>query len=240
MSNANPNIHLKGYTALHVAAEQGSAETVKTLLKFGAETEARTEPRKETAIHLVSCKGDFESFSNKVHLLVEKHADINAQNVEQDTALHLAICRIGTVDAVNVLLKFKSSTELKGRDGHTALQLAISLDREDIATVLLAHSADTNCVDNNGLTPLHLATRSNKISTEFLVRLIDATADVNKEDGNHHTPLYEAITLGKTDKIRLLLSRGAECRPHHEKLQKYLGRPALWQRISVRAPRLSE
>ena len=127
MFNASPNIHLKGYTALHIATEQGAAESVKTLLDFEADPEARTEPRQETPIHLASCQGKFESFSKKIQLLVDKGADIDAQNYEWDTALHLAICRIGTADAINILLKLGASTELKGRNERTPLQYAIFL-----------------------------------------------------------------------------------------------------------------
>ena len=234
MFNASPNIHLKGYTALHIATEQGPAESVKILLDFGADSEARTEPRQETPIHLASCQGRLESFSKKIQLLVDKGADINAQNFERDTALHLAICRIGTADAINILLKSAASTELKGRNQRTPLQYAIFLDREEIAAVLLGHGANPNCADENGLTPLHLAIRSNKISTEFLRRLIDAGANINMEDGNHHTPLYEAITQGRNDAICLLLNHGAECEPHHQELERYLGHPGLLQKLALR------
>jgi ankyrin repeat protein len=240
MFNASPNIHLKGYTALHIATEQGAAESVKTLLEFEADPEARTEPRQETPIHLASCQGKFESFSKKIQLLVDKGANIDAQNYECDTALHLAMCRIGTADAINILLKSGASTELKGRNERTPLQYAIFLDREEIAAVLLGHGANPNCVDENGLTPLHLAIRSSKISTEFLRRLIDAGANINKEDGNHHTPLYEAITQGANDAIILLLNHGAECKPHHQELERYLGQHGLWQKLARRLPWLSE
>lgn len=240
MFNASPNIHLKGYTALHVATEQGPVESVKMLLDFKADPEARTEPRQETPIHLASCQGNFETFSKKVNLLVEARADVDAQNFQGDTALHFAIIRIGTVDAVKALLQSAASTALKGRKEQTVLQLAISLDGEEIADTLLDHGADPNCVGQNGITPLHLAIRSSRISTKFLGRLIIAGADINKEDGNHHSPLYEAITFGRSDAIRLLLNHGAECRPYRKEVEWYRGQSALWQKFALWLQWLSE
>ncbi|KXG47633.1 uncharacterized protein PGRI_015030 [Penicillium griseofulvum] len=234
-ANASANIHLKGYTALHIAAEQGPAESIETLLEFKADPRIRTEPRQETAIHLATCQGEFDTFSKKLRLLLRKGADIDAENFEGDTSLHLAICRIGTVDAVKILLKSGASTEVKGRHGRTPLQYAVFLGREEIATALLRYKANPNCFDNDGFTPLHLAIRSNRISIEFLKMLIEAGVNINQEDGNHHTPLYEAVTQGRHDAVRLLLDHDAKCKPHHPELERRFGQAGFWQNF-VRLP----
>ncbi|KAJ5952463.1 uncharacterized protein N7479_010876 [Penicillium vulpinum] len=239
VSNANPNIRLKGYTALHIAAEQGPPESIENLLEFSADPKIRTKPRQETAIHLATCQGDFESFSRKLRLLLEKGADVDAKNFEGDTALHLAICRMANIDAIKVLVRSGASIEEKGRYGRAPLQYAIFLGREKIAAALLHYKANPNCADDDGLTLLHLAIRSNKISIEFLKRLIKAGADINQEDGNHHTPLYEAIAKGRHDAARLLLDHGANCNPHHPELERRFGR-GFWQNFALRRPWASQ
>lgn len=240
LSRANPNIHWKGYTALDVAAEQGTAQTIKELLEYGADTEARTKSTQETALHLATVQGSFASFNETLQLLLDRNADINATNLESDTVLHLAIRRMGSVDAIKMLLQKGASTELKGRHGRTPLQYAIFLEREELATALLNHKASPDCKDEDGLTPLHLAVKSIKLSISFVELLIENGSSINLEDDHYQTPLFVAATHGRQNIIRLLVDRGAECRPHSAKLETHINHAQSRPRFSLRMPWLSK
>ncbi|KAJ5473101.1 hypothetical protein N7530_007102 [Penicillium desertorum] len=63
--DASPEIYIQGYTALHIAAEQGTAESVRELLRYCTNPNARTRPNQEAAIHLATVQADFTLFKEK-------------------------------------------------------------------------------------------------------------------------------------------------------------------------------
>jgi len=66
---------------------------------------------------------------------------------------------------------------------------------------------DVNCMDAHGESLLHYAARINSI--DVVAALVDAGADVNGPEGEHTTPLEEAVHQGSFESAELLLSRGA-------------------------------
>lgn len=225
-----------GYTALHIAAERGSAEWVRVLLEYGADVKVRTQQRQDTALHLATCQGSFEVFSEKLQLLLGRGADVNAQNADGDTTLHLAIARFGTVSAIETLLAAGASTELKGRKGHTPLLYAIYLAQEAKATMLLESHASPNSHDDRGRTPLHLSIASSRMSIEFIERIINAGADINQEDGEKHTPMYEAAHRDRRNAMRLLLDHGADCQLGNPVLERRVQQVQFWRGLGRGLP----
>lgn len=238
LSHANPNAYLRGYTALHIAAEQGSAETISVLLSYFADPEARTKLTQETALHLATAQGGPASVDKILQLVSVGKANPEARNPDGDTVLHLAIRRMGAA-AIEILLEKGASTETKGRFGRTPLQYAIFLGREDLAMVLLNHEANPYCEDEDGLTPLHLAVKSNKLSISFMEILIGNGSRLNHEDNRRQTPLFVAATYGRRDFIRLLIDRGAECRPHSAELETRISKAQHRSQPGLRIPWLS-
>jgi ankyrin repeat protein len=131
--NGNPNVLHEGYNALHSAAEHGSVEWVKVLLEYGANVNSVTEPRHENALHLATWQSDLEDFLRKLQILQQSHIDLNAQNNDGDTVLHLAIRRFGSVKAIEALLDAGASTERKDTKGRTPLWYAVFLKQEEKA-----------------------------------------------------------------------------------------------------------
>ncbi|GLA35563.1 hypothetical protein AnigIFM63309_011407 [Aspergillus niger] len=202
-----------GYTALHIVSESASAEWVELLLSYGADAQIRTEPGRETSLQLSTFKGNLEEFIRKSKLLLAIRAvrdDIDAQNSSGDTALHLAIARLGTVPAIQPLLDAEASTNIKGRQGRTPLLYALYLEQEAVATALLDKDSDPHALDNHGFSALHYAVASRTISIQFIQRLLDAGVDVNWKDEDGHTPLYLAAQKNKQEVMRLLLNHGAD------------------------------
>ncbi|KAF5862092.1 hypothetical protein ETB97_012157 [Aspergillus alliaceus] len=147
-------------------------------------------------------------------------ADINAQNANGDTVLHLAIARFGTIAAIRLLLKAEASTNIKGRQGRTPLLYALYLEQEAVATLLLNKDSDPYSLDNNGSSALHYAIASERISLGFIERLLSAGVDVNWKDEEGHAPLYLAAQRNKRDAIRLLLDYGADLKLGNLQLEK--------------------
>ncbi|KAK5787733.1 hypothetical protein VI817_010230 [Penicillium citrinum] len=236
LSHANPNIHFKGYTALHVASEQGSLSSLRELLRFAADPTIHTEYNQESVIHLATAQGDATIFSKKLQILLEWGAEINAKNRDGDTALHYLICRIGDPELIVSFLAKGASIEIKGRCGRTPLQYAIFLEQEEIASILLDHDANPFCEDESGVTPLHLAMQSKKLSTAIVERLIGDGSCINQEDKSHRTPLFEAAAYGRHDFIRLLVANGARCSPNSAELESRINQAQSQWRFKVRLP----
>ncbi|RMJ23335.1 STYKc [Aspergillus sp. HF37] len=207
---ANPSILHDGSNALHLAAEHGSPEWVEILLTYAASVKITTRPRSETALHLATCQGDLDLFLRKLRSLYDYGVNLDAQNLDGDTALHLAIARLGSVDSIRALLDAGASTERKGREGRTPLLYAIHLRREDKAGVLLDGGAAVDYADENGRTPLHLAIAKKRIRPALIRRIIDAGPDINQPDRDGRTPLFDAVKLDRPRVAKLLLEHGAD------------------------------
>lgn len=230
--NGNPNVLHEGYNALHFAAEHGSVECVKVLLEYGANVNSVTEPQHENALHLATWQSDLDDFLRKLQILQQSHIDLNAQNNDGDTVLHLAIRRFGSVKAIEAILDAGASTERKDTKGRTPLWYAVFLKQEEKALKLLERGADINCQNETGRTLLHLAVASNRISSQLIEDLISANIDVNRIDHNGNTPLFDAVKLGDRNKIRLLRSHGAKCNLNEPADQRNSAHVNIWQSVS--------
>lgn len=119
-----------------------------------------------TPLHALTYYSEYNSQSiNLLNMLLENGADVHAREVDEATALHIAIdCHgiernIGDIDDQMALslLKFGAEVDAKDRNGQTPLHRAC-LNRYTIgAKALLNHGADINIEDEFGNTPLSLA-----------------------------------------------------------------------------------
>lgn len=103
------------------------------------------------------------------------------------------------------------STIVNTRDsstGETALHIVVA--RRDLTWLefLLSKGANPNLADQDGTTPLMLATRLR--FAEGAEALINHGAQVDKTNDSGETPLIRAVQLRDLPMIRLLLSKGAD------------------------------
>ena len=231
-AGASPDKIHDGLTALHLATKQGPAEKVQILLEHGADVAARTRPHQETALHLATYDRNIE----KLKLLVNRNADVNAQNADGDTTLHMAIARSCTIETVDFLITNGASLEVQGRNGRTPLQYAISLDREDKARWLLHRGANPSAQDNAGRTPLHQSISSKQITVDFIKVLVEVGGEVNQEDNDKHTPLWEAAKYDRRDVICFLVDHDANCQLGSSEYERRVQRAQFWRRFSIGLP----
>lgn len=91
--------------------------------------------------------------------------------------------------------------------GQTALHIVIERRDAGWLAFLLAKGANANLADNEGTTPLMLATRLRFI--EGAETLLDNGAQVDRPNSSGETPLIRAVQLRDLPLIRLLVSKGA-------------------------------
>ena|SRR2546430_1767550 len=98
-----------------------------------------------------------QDYTQIVRILLERGADINAQDQWGRSALMIA-ADAGYLDTVKLLLDWEANVHLKDMRGYTALMRAAWKGHLDIVNALIERGADVNGVDEkHGYTALLLA-----------------------------------------------------------------------------------
>ncbi|KAJ5121784.1 hypothetical protein N7526_008721 [Penicillium atrosanguineum] len=142
-----------------------------------------------------------------IRCALEKGANVNTTNEENQTALMVAIS-FRHEDVVSLLLEWGAKTEKIGTHGETALGTAALRGLDDIAQRLLLHGTDPDSAKNVGKTALSQAAICGSLSMTRL--LLDWGADPNAVSSNGATALACAADNGRIQTARLLLDRGAQ------------------------------
>ena len=223
--NAVSNTEGHTITPLIAAVQSGNLESVKVLLKYGADIEGRGDFKyvsKDHPFHSVSfeaCTPLFVAAGNGnveiLSCLLDSGADLNAvANAEGHTITPLIVAvQSGHLDCVKLLLQYGVDTEGRGgfrvdAPGYPSVSLKICCTPLLVAAVngnvlssLLETGTDINAAE--GLyTPLTMAVRYKHIhAVKFLM---DQGADANLQDKKGYTALhYVAMYYRSFDAIHL-------------------------------------
>lgn len=154
------------------AAQRGDVETVRSLLRTGADVNA-AQGDGMTALHWAAQNGDVAM------MRVLLYAGANLESTTRlggYTPLHLA-SKAGLGDAVRALLEGGSKAGAVTSTGVSVLHFAAEAGRPDAIKALLEHGANVNARDAYaGRTPLMFATAGNRL--EAIKTLLDAGANV--------------------------------------------------------------
>uniref|UniRef100_A0A8C5J7J9 E3 ubiquitin-protein ligase MIB2 n=1 Tax=Junco hyemalis TaxID=40217 RepID=A0A8C5J7J9_JUNHY len=144
-----------GFTALHLAALNNHMEVAEILIKEGRCDVNVKNSRKQSPLHLAVIQGHVAM----VQLLVSQGSDVNAEDEDGDTAMHMALERQQLM-----------ALALEKRDGETGATLLAKLQASGflgnvelnvgtaIACYLAQEGADINYANHRGKSPLDLTT----------------------------------------------------------------------------------
>ena len=196
-------------TPLHLAAEQGTAETVQVLLAASADPNARADSG-VTPLHMAAGVRTAE----KANLLLDAGANLDARANGGETPLHYAAyyrplvghTRHERLTLVEILLAAGADPNARTiSDDHTPLHFAAQHGTAEIVAALLAAGADPNARRKSGWTPLHIAAEFGTATS--VTALLEAGADASAAGRNGMTPFDLAernLNLAGTDVIRRL------------------------------------
>ena len=155
------------------AAARGDIESVRTLLRDGADVNA-AQGDGMTALHWAALRGDAEMVS----VLVYAGANVTSTTrLGAYTPLHLA-SRDGRAEAVTLLLEAGSDANAATTTGATSLHLAAAGGDAPTLTSLLEAGVEVDPQEQaNGQTPLHFAAAAGRL--EAVQALIAHGADVS-------------------------------------------------------------
>jgi uncharacterized protein len=143
-----------------------------------------------------------------IRSLLEKHADVNAPQVDGDTALHWAVYN-DDLQSAELLVRAGANVKAQNRYGVAPLLLACVNGDEAIIGLLLRVGADPNSRAPGGETALMTAARTGKL--EAVKVLLASGADVNaKEPQRGQTALMWAAAEGNLEAVEALIQAGAQ------------------------------
>jgi len=188
--------------ALVSAAREGEAESVRALLRHGAQVNAKDDSG-ATALLAAASNGRGET----VKLLISAGADVNARNNIGRTAL-LSAAANRYAEIVRTLTKAGADVNAKDEDQKTALMLAASAGHAEITQLLIQAGADVNATSASGDTALMAAARGGH--TEVVRLLANAGAKLEAKDKRGDSALKMAAGLKHTETVRALHEAGAK------------------------------
>ncbi|HTA45198.1 MAG TPA: ankyrin repeat domain-containing protein [Bryobacteraceae bacterium] len=141
-----------------------------------------------------------------MRLLIDRGADVNAQNAFGSTALMWSVSEPAKV---RLLLDHGADVNITARSGRTALIIAAFTNPSaEVVRLLLAKGARVGVMDTRHVTPLNAATFGDDTATARL--LLEAGADINTPDTFIGlTPLMNAAGNRNVEAVKLLLAKGA-------------------------------
>jgi ankyrin repeat protein len=199
---------VKPYTGLHAAAAAGDVGKIESLVKSGANLEARDAHqrtplivavfmhRHEAARALLRLKADPNVLDDR------KYDIVTIASVDNDVPM-LKIALAGGCKATNITSPY---------DG-TALIAAAHLGHAEVVRTLIAAKAPLDHVNNLRWTALIesiVLGNGGKNHTDTLEALVKAGANVNLADGNGATPLTLAKGRGYKEMVAILEKAGAK------------------------------
>ncbi|XP_014237566.1 ankyrin-2-like [Trichogramma pretiosum] len=172
----NARSPVTGRTALHWAMEKENYEIAGLLLRKGANPNLAENDEYNTSLHMFCMNiydDDDTADPELMEILMEVRYEhgplqINAQNKEGDTPLHLAVWA-GDCNVIDWLLKNGANLNLANKEGFTPLHIlskdVFGRDRERVKGYFetcdeLNLPVLVDAKDNEGLTPLHWAVAS--------------------------------------------------------------------------------
>ena len=189
--------------SLHEAVKKRDIETVRLLIKTGADLNAWDRTDGWTPLHMAVYHG----YTDIAEILVNAGANVDGKDQYNNAPLHYGAL-LGRKDTVRLLIDKGADVNIKGSDGIIPLHSAISKDHLETAKLLIEKGSNVNFKADDGDTPLHTASAFNCLRTAKL--LIEKGAHVNAKTREGETPLYFAIKNGHNEMAGLLRRHGAK------------------------------
>ena len=214
-----------GFTALHYAIMDTycSFNVVKGLVEYGSADVNIKDHLGKTPLHYglrpilivpsPLAKTLFENWRNKITYLIQKGADVNAQDLGGYSPLHDA-CLAGDFEFLSMLLSNNADATQRNKCGATPLHLLkpgvvqshpILHDPKTVSltvALLLEKGSDLNCRDMYGSTALHYAIYND--AKEVVLKLVESGANKNIKDVNGEDSIQYCQRLGRTDIMTIL------------------------------------
>ncbi|KEZ41826.1 hypothetical protein SAPIO_CDS6823 [Scedosporium apiospermum] len=191
-----------GRLPIHWAVSANSTEIVRLLAELrDFDPDVEDDSGWSPLMIAVNVKDSEEVLS----ILLAKEADVNQQNHNGQTALHLVASK-GNLDVARILFRQQPPASARVRDkrGQYAIHRAAAAGSTPMIALLLSHRSPIDATDSSGYTALHHAIAEGH--GDAAVALLKAGADASKRDNDGML----AIDLAPDKEVRRFIQRQAE------------------------------
>ncbi|MCY4329972.1 MAG: ankyrin repeat domain-containing protein, partial [Endozoicomonadaceae bacterium] len=193
-----------GNTALMRAAIADNADYINMLLEAGADTEVQNKDG-YTVLMIAADKGHTDCIKALTENADKSKFDIDNRGYDGNTALMVA-CLAGKTGCIIALAKAGADTEIKNRDGYTALMIAADINSTDDIKALKENTTTELTQNNLGISLIRAAGAK---STDCVNALLKAGAKPDFQNELGTTALFMAIKGGHIELIEVLRKAGA-------------------------------
>lgn len=195
------------WTPLHLACQQGNEASVAALLEYGASV-YKKNCNGATPL-LIACDAqinDADKLQRICKLLIDHGANVNVQDREGNSPLHILCQTPGVTELVQYLIEMGANVNARTANFIRPLHMALQEGLYDVAKILVEHGANVQHGTSDGYTMLHFAAlRANIPWTRYLIMCgvkLNAMADdgetalsIAKKDQNHNPNAKEYETF---------------------------------------------
>ena len=147
-----------GWTALLCAVSSGHFETGIALLEAGAYPNATSESGSNALHYLCRSTEVNEWYIRILQMLLERKCNVNAENNEGNTPVHVAVQRCPSVEVIRMMLSLsKANLTILNKAGYSPLHVAIERNAQNIVEGLIEYDADLTTASPELGTPLAFA-----------------------------------------------------------------------------------
>ncbi|MBU0581296.1 MAG: ankyrin repeat domain-containing protein [Candidatus Margulisbacteria bacterium] len=220
--------NIAGETPLHIAAQNGNIKIMESLLKNGADINAKTNDfigedadyYGYTPLHMAIVYDQKDA----VLFLVEHGANIELTDAAKQTPLLIAARKRNGKDILQILLNKGANLYVKDSFNNNILLIAAQEGYPENIKFLLDKGLPLEVTNNNGETALHLA----RVHAAAIELLLDRGANIEARDNEGETPLHKAVRYQSLDAVKVLLDKGARVNIRNNKGETPLFLAAYW------------